>query len=1099
MKICELEQGKLSTIEVVSTKQNGFEKKLDLKEDVDLYLPSTGEILLYKGKDLVWEIQGKDARNQNLLDKLLERGLPRLCWIAAVYPSKEKIESIVLQIHEFPFSYTWPDAIEIGVDEKIVEALRKERKSLDSVDTIAKWLTEKVIIAKEDKRIVLLSGSPNPQINQANSFRIFGKGIAVDVSLNEERKFLITRVVRSRKANTNDEERVVLTEGNFSFSDYTQAGRYREKNQSLLDNIVKNSDSYLKIWKEYNSLERDIIFRYAREFGWLRYNKVEPKENGCWRFSIDEESPEKIEEKFLSIAEGEDLELEAAKKLPETLRNTAGTSSENKISEKIFSGHCIKIDKRSKTLDIQVQIERSEDKPPENGFIFVCMSADQKRIERRKEAQARIASATCPMPQLGLILENQSVLQRRVNYKEPLSAAAIKAFGGEPTETQKRALEIALNTPDIALIQGPPGTGKTRVIAALQTRLSEISEDFQGISGHSLLTSYQHDAVENVANATQVFGLPAIKIGKKRGQIEENDGVDRWRREHIEKIRAKLTNAELPLRSVLNKVRSQAEGYLKSPSNDTEKVLEMLKEVDALTEDLLAPNLKERLIEIRRKLERTNQFGSASVSPEKELVIKAVRSIRVDPVSFTDDGSKNAYKALQRLSPLNILKEEERSLLQKVADWNNGNKLNFLEELKILQESLLDRISPSQPSSGIPVVNSEVEEILDEIISFLYTKVRESKEGADAVLWDYVEELEHDTEAVRETVLHYTSVLAATCQQSVSYQMSQIKDKGTIFDTVVVDEAARANPLDLFIPMSLAERRIILVGDHRQLPHILEAQLEKELEKNSEKATQEILRKSLFERLFHNLEEREKKGGPIRTVTLDVQYRMHPKLGEFVSKTFYEPYGKHFRSGGKAEDFGHDLLDYSPAVAVWVDIKKGKECGTYSKSRPVEAKRIAEEALKILEARPDFSVGIIAFYSAQVNEIYNEFEKIRIAKKEDGSWSISKDWRETEQNGIIKERLRIGTVDAFQGKEFDIVLVSMTRSNKIAIEDEKSLRKKYGHLMLENRLCVAMSRQKRLLMLFGDSGMLKEEKAREIIPGLVEFYEFCGGDYGRRI
>ena len=40
--------------------------------------------------------------------------------------------------------------------------------------------------------------------------------------------------------------------------------------------------------------------------------------------------------------------------------------------------------------------------------------------------------------------------------------------------------------------------------------------------------------------------------------------------------------------------------------------------------------------------------------------------------------------------------------------------------------------------------------------------------------------------------------------------------EGIEFDTVVIDEAARANPLDLFVPMAMARRRIILVGDHRQ-------------------------------------------------------------------------------------------------------------------------------------------------------------------------------------------------------------------------------------------------------------------------------------------
>jgi superfamily I DNA and/or RNA helicase len=89
-------------------------------------------------------------------------------------------------------------------------------------------------------------------------------------------------------------------------------------------------------------------------------------------------------------------------------------------------------------------------------------------------------------------------------------------------------------------------------------------------------------------------------------------------------------------------------------------------------------------------------------------------------------------------------------------------------------------------------------------------------------------------------------------------------------------------------------------------------------------------------------------------------------------------------------------------------------------------------------------------------------------------------------------------VDAFQGKEFDIVLLSMTRSNDIQGTDERSFRRKYGHLMLENRLCVAMSRQQRLLIVVGDASMLQGATAADAIPGLVRFYELCGGPNGIR-
>jgi hypothetical protein len=93
--------------------------------------------------------------------------------------------------------------------------------------------------------------------------------------------------------------------------------------------------------------------------------------------------------------------------------------------------------------------------------------------------------------------------------------------------------------------------------------------------------------------------------------------------------------------------------------------------------------------------------------------------------------------------------------------------------------------------------------------------------------------------------------------------LNGIGDAGISFNTVVVDEAARANPLDLFIPMSMAERRVVLVGDHRQLPHLLEPAVEEavaeahDLSDEQRKAYEE----SLFQRLWRQLKEREKRDG----------------------------------------------------------------------------------------------------------------------------------------------------------------------------------------------------------------------------------------------
>ena len=148
-----------------------------------------------------------------------------------------------------------------------------------------------------------------------------------------------------------------------------------------------------------------------------------------------------------------------------------------------------------------------------------------------------------------------------------------------------------------------------------------------------------------------------------------------------------------------------------------------------------------------------------------------------------------------------------------------------------------------------------------------------------------------------------------------------------VFRSVIVDEAARANPLDLLIPMALAERRIILVGDHRQLPQLLEPDVERHLRATLDADMHQALERSLFERLFRELREREQRDGIKRTITLDTQYRMHPILGGFVSDQFYAPHGETLGSGREPAEFAHQvvLADETPLegqVAAWVQVPR---------------------------------------------------------------------------------------------------------------------------------------------------------------------------------
>ena len=1108
MKISEIPYGKHTLLEVQPIAENDF-GFISPQTEVKLFSNSLDSELLMRVGKSAWGIEGIDKHHQELLTGILARALPRIAWVVSLDPNDSKLaaKSVVLEVREFPSEHIWPDPVDLGIDEKVVEHIRRKRRSLSSINDIIGWLDEHILITDSDgRKLALLSGSPNPQANQQKAFRLHGQGWAVDIQRDAQDHLRVTRVVEARRPRNDDERRpILLVRGQFRFIDYTVAGQFRGTAQSELDRIITEADSYLAIWQEYNKIEQRNILRRAREFGWLKYKSHQRLADGRWRFRLQKD--ERFEDCMRSLEENESVDLEAARDLPPELIEPDYLDSKPRELPNsrygAFVGECVGYDRRRLTLDLRLPAWNDEGhKPPaDTGMLFMSLGGDRTRIERRRKAQALIASAECPMPQLGMIIEGKPVPERRRRHERPLSTAAREAFGGEPTGRQIEALDVALNTPDIALIQGPPGTGKTRTIAALQARLTEISEDTNGVSGRYLLTSYQHDAVENAANATQVFGLPAIKIGRKRGQTDEDDGFERWRQERIDAVRAQLaTGAELPVTVALRRCRDLTVGYLEAPSR-TEDVAGLLSTIREIAEPHIPPLVSDRLLELAQKLRRPAVETDMDLDTEQAL--KAVRGLRCTATSFSDDGDIQARKALRRLQRLSVLDPEEEALLEKAASWDVDVEPYFLETLAALQGALIDRLMPDERPVSSPMVNEDVEQALGMTIDALREVVRNSCGGIDAVLHDFLDDLENDPVETKATVKKYTAVLAATCQQAVGYQMNLHKEGSNIFDTVIVDEAARANPLDLFIPMALAERKIILVGDHRQLPHILDQEIENDLDSDVSEKTRDMLRTSLFQRLYEQLREREREDGIKRTVTLDMQYRMHPVLGDFVSDTFYAPHAEGFTSGKPPEDFTHNLKKYDGAVAAWVDIPlgQGAERRGQSKSRLAEAKWIAREAHRIMEEDPNLSIGVISFYAAQVAEILRQMEPFGMTEpSEDGSHRIRDAWKTTrEKSGKLVERLRVGTVDAFQGKEFDIVLLSMTRSNDITANQPKRLRQKYGHLMLENRLCVAMSRQKRLLIVAGDSEMLKGEQAAKAVPGLVRFMELCGGEHGVRL
>src|SRR5262245_50152645 len=255
MKVCDVIHGHVASVEIQRADSELFPESLVPKSEVFLIEQTTGELLLQMGED-TWPVAGVGQRDHELLRQVTVSGLPRLCWFVQAVPTKGPAERILVQLREFPSAFIWNENVDFGVDDKIVDDMRKRRRRLVSVESVVQWLTETILLHPRSVGggpRALLSGSPAADASKKTGFRIYGSGFAVDAERGPDDCLRIARVVEARRAVEGDEGRpIYLATGQMRFCDATVAGHFRGIARTELDSLVARADSYLGLWKEYN-------------------------------------------------------------------------------------------------------------------------------------------------------------------------------------------------------------------------------------------------------------------------------------------------------------------------------------------------------------------------------------------------------------------------------------------------------------------------------------------------------------------------------------------------------------------------------------------------------------------------------------------------------------------------------------------------------------------------------------------------------------------------------------------------------------------------------------------------------------------------------
>ncbi len=1088
---------------------------------------STGQAYRLRIDGQQWSVQLRDPSVEKDLNFHLKRGCAHLAEVMQV----AKDGSALVKIIFFNGEIVEIGDVEIGIDERIESTAKKNGIRFNGAEELGSVLNDKckISVGGEDF-FLLMSGpsakadfeadipededSPNAQAvvqEKYREFSIYGERVRIPVERRNVDKskdiYFATKAVF--KDNQKSEGSLRLARGAVLFSDYTKTGRIRALATGAMSQLTKETGSYLKQWDEYGAIEGEMLLARAKAVGRIDFHGTEQTTKGVKFFvsSIPDQLTEGDEIEITSeqplYLKNPDLTWEAYSKALEEEFATKKDQKKNdaEMPASVYAP-ILKISKTSIELDLPSI-------PSGQMFLILSINGDKIQIERRMRARSAILEGRCANPLLGLLIEEGGTLPdiQRVTKLKPLTSfVREKIFKHDPTPKQIEAIDVALNTPDIALIQGPPGTGKTTVVTAILERLNEEYDKTKSIRGQILVSGFQHDAVENIVARLSVNALPAVKFGKRSGDSEFTvdaitEKINQWCSSVAESIRNK--NPQIAQTEEQVRLAELFVAYSLCPSKSN--TVSLMKRILGLPRDVISEDITSEAEEIINSLKTELKSNDPST-------LRLVRALRVSEAAFEDDGTARAVDLLNKIEDESA--NLDLSVLKKAARWRSGKSLSFLSELRGLKESLLYRYLPS-PDFRTEKPREDVLRLVATVSQLLEKKLS-STNKRDAILAEFLHELEDNPDGVREAIEDYNFVYAATTQQAVGKDIIRSKNKNVRYDqrmeivkydTVIIDEAARTSPRDLLIPMSQAEKRIILVGDHRQLPHLIDEEVARALEGDDSSGPPvdvDFVKKSMFEYLFNRLKKLEEKDRVKRTVTLDAQYRTHPLLGDFVSNNFYRKYNEDYRSPLSASHFEQRLPGIENKAAIWINVpnSQGKEDVLPSRSRQriSEAKVIAEYVNKWIgsEKGSGLSFGVISFYKAQVFAVYEALKKFGITERaQDDTWQICQEYRFLESG---EERLRIGTVDAFQGMEFDIVFLSMVRSQDMNalpphIRNEEDYKKKqqklFGHLMSENRLCVSMSRQKKVLAIVGDSTLANTQIAMDAVPALKNFYDLC--------
>ncbi|MBQ3337398.1 MAG: AAA family ATPase [Selenomonadaceae bacterium] len=469
------------------------------------------------------------------------------------------------------------------------------------------------------------------------------------------------------------------------------------------------------------------------------------------------------------------------------------------------------------------------------------------------------------------------------------------------------------------------------------------------------------------------------------------------------------------------------------------------------------PALKECILDLSRMSfkdsgRRPKTIKNSSLLRNKSQMLAVVRSVAVENF-FMIQGPPGTGKTT-------VIKE----IIWQQLRLNPASKILVVSQANVAVDNVLRGL----PSIGIPraiiVRCGNDDKISDDLKDFsldkkveLYREKLSEPCRADLEpyrkIWRDMMKNSETQGLVGEYLLKKFSVTGATC---VGLAKKHFGLDRLSFDLVIADEAGKALPGELLLPINRA-KKIIIIGDHKQLPPVIDPVFFDETKVNirdivDEETRDKFFATSLFEKLYETCPADNK-------CMLNIQFRMPVKIGEMISDLFYER--KLLCAPTCAEKnplfFDNNILflnmDDDPAYRE----KQDKLAG--GKSGPYNEREISVAAALLKKLRENFSGRI-----ALITPYKNQNKKLR------------RKLNEEQLKGVA-----VNTIDAFQGDEADVVIYCTTRAQVPT-----------NYFSDAARLNVAFSRARNLLIIIGALKYFRKYKAGHLMLRVADYLESRG-------